>query len=417
MATMGIALVARCAARAAGVPVAGVWCQDWCGIRMTSFGKRLRWDWRWDRELYPGLDRRIAELGREGVRFLAYVNPYLCDDGGLFKDADGRGHLVRHHENGKPLVIDFGEFGGGHVDLTSPDARAWFKSIIKENLLGLGASGWMADFGEYLPPTAAPARLPFELAHNRWPALWASLNHEVVAEAGRLGDVFFFMRAGFTGSQRHAVGLWAGDQSVDWSQDDGLPSVIPAALSLGLTGIGLTHSDIGGYTTLFGMKRTPELFLRWLEMAAFTPIMRTHEGNRPWLNHQFDSDVGTLSAVARMAKLHAGLAPYISAALAEYQATGLPAQRPLFLHYPEDHASYEVAYQYLLGRDLLVAPALKPGVDEWEAYLPPDRWVHFWTGREFSGGRVTVPAPLGRPPVFFRAESHYATFLMSIRPD
>ena len=72
-----------------------------------------------------------------------------------------------------------------------------------------------------------------------------------------------------------------GDQNVDWSPDDGLASVVPAALSLAMTGHGLHHSDIGGYTTLFEMKRSKELLLRWCDFSAFTPMMRTHEGNRP----------------------------------------------------------------------------------------------------------------------------------------
>ena len=93
------------------------------------------------------------------------------------------------------------------------------------------------------------------------------------------------MRAGGTGIKGNCHTLWAGDQCVDWCIDDGLASVIPAAFSSGLMGIGIHHSDIGGYTTLRGMKRSKELFQRWTEMAAFTPIMRTHEGNRPAEDH------------------------------------------------------------------------------------------------------------------------------------
>ena len=40
------------------------------------------------------------------------------------------------------------------------------------------------------------------------------------------------MRAGSTGSQKYSTMMWAGDQNVDWSLDDGLASVVPAALSL-----------------------------------------------------------------------------------------------------------------------------------------------------------------------------------------
>lgn len=84
------------------------------------------------------------------------------------------------------------------------------------------------------------------LLHNAWPRLWAEVNARAVAEAGRTGDVLFFMRSGFSGVQRYCPLLWGGDQSVDFSRHDGLPSAICAALSSGLVGNPYHHSDIGG---------------------------------------------------------------------------------------------------------------------------------------------------------------------------
>lgn len=74
--------------------------------------------------------------------------------------------------------------------------------------------------------------------------------------------------------------MWAGDQNVNFDLADGLPSTVVAALSMGVSGIGMTHFDIGGYTTYasMGLRRTPELLIRSAEMAVFTPYMRTHEG-------------------------------------------------------------------------------------------------------------------------------------------
>ena len=74
--------------------------------------------------------------------------------------------------------------------------------------------------------------------------------------------------------------MWTGDQNVDFSYGDGLPSTIPAALNMGLSGVGITHYDIGGYTTYqaFGLVRTAELLLRSAEAAIFTPMFRSHEG-------------------------------------------------------------------------------------------------------------------------------------------
>lgn len=64
-------------AKEAGVPVVGVWCQDWSGCRRTGFGYQVMWNWEWDQELYPGLDKKIAEGKEEGVRFLGYINHSL----------------------------------------------------------------------------------------------------------------------------------------------------------------------------------------------------------------------------------------------------------------------------------------------------------------------------------------------------
>ena len=112
-------------------------------------------------------------------------------------------------------------------------------------------------------------------------ALWAKVNYDALVKAGKLGETVFFMRSGFTGYQKYSTAIWAGDQNVDWSLDDGLASVIPAALSLGMSGYGIHTSDIGGYTTLYGMKRTKELFQSWTDFAIFTPIMRTHGETGP----------------------------------------------------------------------------------------------------------------------------------------
>lgn len=391
-----------------GVKIAGVWTQDWSGRRLTSFGKRVMWNWRWNPELYPDLDKAIGRLNERGIKYLGYINPYLASDKDIFQEASEQGFLVQNKE-GNDYLVHFEEFSVGLVDFTNPQAFDWYKQLIKKNMIEFGLAGWMADFSEYLPADAVLwSRESAEKIHNQWPVLWAKVNREAVEEAGKMDEITFFMRAGYTGSQKYCNMIWAGDQNVDWSLDDGLASVIPAALSLGMSGYGLSHSDIGGYTTLFGMKRTKELFIRWAEMSAFTPIMRTHEGNRPDDNWQFDSDDETLMVLGRLSQLYTQLASYLKQAVRENAEKGIPVMRPLFMHYEEDQVAYEIKYQYLLGRDLLVAPVYLEGKDKWTVYLPKDEWVHFWTGETFRGGEVEVDAPLGYLPVFYRKASEHS---------
>ncbi|MDU6345367.1 MAG: alpha-glucosidase [Clostridium sp.] len=390
-----------------GVPLAGIWCQDWAGKRETSFGRRLQWDWKLNEKMYPGLPEKIREYKEHGIRFLAYNNGYLVNDGELYREAKEKGYFALAADGGDYLV-DFGEFYCGVVDLTNPEAFEWYKDCIKKQILALGIDGWMADFGEYLPTDVKLFNgVSPMLEHNHWPALWARCNYEAVAESGKLGEAVFFMRAGATGSQKYCPLLWAGDQSVDFSRHDGLGTTITAALSAGMCGCGLSHSDIGGYTSLFGNRRTKELFLRWAEMAVFTPVMRTHEGNRPDENFQVYDDEDALRQFARLAKIHVVLKPYLTQLVEENAARGLPVQRPLFVHYPEDRAAYQIQTEYLFGRELLVAPVLKKEACKWRVYLPQDSWVHLWSNTEFGGGEHLVDAPIGCPPVFYRKESEY----------
>jgi alpha-glucosidase len=405
--------------RAAGASVSGLWCEDWVGIRQTSFGRRLFWDWRWRADRYPDLPEEVIRLRKEGIRFLGYVNPYLAIDGQQYQEAASQGYLALRQNSDEPYVVDFGEFDCGIVDFTNPAAAEWFADrIIGREMLDFGLSGWMADFGEYLP---TDLRLhdgsdPM-LAHNRWPVLWAEVNARAIMSREKTSEATFFMRAGFSGVQSHCPLLWAGDQCVDFSRHDGIGTVITAALSSGLVGNVSSHSDIGGYTSLHGVVRTPDLLMRWAELGAFTPVMRTHEGNRPDDNLQIDSTTEILNHFAAMSRVHAALSPYLRHLIDEAATTGLPMQRPMFLHYPSEAGFASCQDQYLLGRELLVAPILEEGATSREVLLPHDGiWQHVWTGQTLRGGRHTAHAPLGSPPVYAREGSAFAALFAGL-PD
>ncbi|MDF2493810.1 alpha-glucosidase [Sphingomonas sp.] len=403
---------------AAGAVVTGLWCEDWIGLRVTSFGKRLFWDWKANEARYPHLRQKIAELNERGIRFLGYVNPYLAVDGSLYVEAAEAGYLALKLDADEPYLVDFGEFDCGIVDFTNPAAADWFADrVIGREMLDFGLSGWMADFGEYLP---TDVRL-FDgtdgmLAHNAWPTIWAEVNARAIASRGKTGDAVFFMRAGFSGVGAYCPLLWAGDQSVDFTRHDGIGTVIRAALSSGLVGNAYHHSDLGGYTSLYDNVRTAELLMRWSELSAFSPVMRSHEGNRPDTNLQLDGDAEVLAHFVAMTKVHAALAPYIAELCREAAATGLPLQRPLFLDYEDDAGCWGVETQFAYGRDLIVAPVIEAGAERWRAYLPAGaEWRHVWSGETFAGGAtVEVAAPIGQPPVFYRTDSAHAPLFTSL---
>jgi alpha-glucosidase (family GH31 glycosyl hydrolase) len=205
------------------VPVAALWLQDWVGQRTTSFGKQLWWNWELDTERYPEWPELMRSLEAQGIRVMTYVNPFLADVEGekasyrrnLFAEAKERGYLV-HTPEDAPYLIQNTSFSAGLVDLTSPEARRWMKDVLRDEVLGVGASGWMADFGEALPYDARLADGDAKQAHNAYPEEWARLNRELLQEVGREEDVVFFMRSGFTRSPRYSTLFWLGDQLVSW---------------------------------------------------------------------------------------------------------------------------------------------------------------------------------------------------------
>lgn len=408
------------------VKISAMWIQDWEGKRITTFGKQLMWDWHYEKEMYPNLPETIKQLKEKGIRTMGYINPFLATEGQLYKEAHEKGYTLKNNAGEEYLVV-VTTFPVAIVDLTNPDAYNWLKEVIKSNMIGIGLSGWMADFAEYTPTDSHPfSGEDAELLHNRFPVLWAQLNREAVEDSGKLGEVVFFMRAGYSFSQKYNTLMWSGDQMVDWSIDDGLPSVIPSALSLGLSGFGICHSDIGGYTTIANqmgnVHRSKELFMRWTEQSAFSPVMRTHEGNRPDLNIQFDSDDEILEHFAEMIRIHVKMKKYLMYLNVENAEKGLPFMRSLYMHYSstakaEEYGLKDIKYQYLLGRDLLVCPVIEPGQTRKTVLLPEDRWLNIWTGEEYEHGIYEVSSPLRRPPVFVRKESEFKDFFLKLKEE
>ena len=388
--------------------VSGIWCQDWQGIRYTSFGKQLRWNWQYDEKLYPELPLFIKELRKKGFRYLGYANTFLTPETPLYKEAEEKGYLIANkNQSPYPVYVPFDP--GMLVDFTNPEAREWMKEVIKHNMIEVGLSGWMADFGEYIPSDSVLHSGDSPLIyHNSYPADWAKINREAIKEMEMDDEVFFFMRAGAISFHKDLSSFWTGDQLVDFSIQDGLPSAINASLVLGMSGIGYVHSDIGGYTTLLWKKRSSDLLLRWAEFAAFTQTMRSHEGNRPQKNVQFDSE-DTIEGVARMTRIFSALKPYHQFLSDEYQKSGIPPMRMVQLHYPQEIDELEKwPYQYLYGEDLLIAPVIKKNRKTWKVYLPDDKWVHLWSKKEYTGKQVvTVKSPIGEIPVFYRKNSKF----------
>lgn len=402
-------------------PLAAFWLQDWVGQRITSFGKQLWWNWTLDEKRYPGWDALVADLKKDKIEVMTYVNPFLADvevrrdEQGpgyrnLYAEALAKGYLVKKTD-GSPYLILNTSFSAGLLDLTNPEAWKWMKEVIKKEVIARGSLGWMADFGEGFPMDGVThAKVDPVQHHNAYPELWAQLNREAIAEAGVGATATFFSRSGYTRSPAHSTLFWLGDQLVTWDAHDGLKTAVTGLLSSGISGYAFNHSDIGGYTTITSpirnYHRSKELFMRWAEMAAFNTVFRTHQGNRPDDNWQFNSDAETLAHFSRMAKVYACWEPYRRTLIAEAATKGWPVVRHPYLHFPDEPAFRSMdSAQFMVGADLMVAPVLDPGVVSVSVTLPKGDWVNLWSGQPVAAGTQNAAAPLGQPPVFYRQGS------------
>ncbi|MHA1190988.1 MAG: alpha-glucosidase [Promethearchaeota archaeon] len=398
-----------------GVKIGAVWCQDWQGVNIIGPTKRLLWNWEYDDALYPDLPSFIKDLESEGIKFLGYINSMLAPNGNQYREAIEQGLCVKD-QNGDIYIIKTDSGNKIMLDLSNPNTLEWLKSIIKKHMIGIGLSGWMADYGEYLSTDAVLySGEDSKEFHNKYPVIFAKANLEAIEEAGRLGEVVFFTRAGYSHLSRYSTQVWAGDQLVNWSMHDGLATVIPAGISSGICGIGYYHYDIGGFHALPHISRDKEIFMRWAEMAVFTMTMRTHECIRPLDNWQFDSDDETLEFFAKMSKRFSYLKPYMQHISNEYVEKGFPPIRACYLHYENDPELHKIKYQYLFGQDLLVAPVITSNSSKREVYFPDDIWIHIWTGKEFKKGIKKVEAPIGRPPVFYRKDSKFLELFCKLK--
>ena len=222
----------------------------------------------------------------------------------------------------------------------------------------------MEDFGEYTPlDSAGAAGTPGHRPPQPLSARLSLRRSRVAASAGR--PIVRFQRSGWTGAAPCAQVVWGGDPTTSWGFD-GLRSAVRQALSMGLSGVSLWGSDIGGFFALFENRLTPELLTRWVQFGAVSGVMRTEADgiDIPAKQRPQVWDPDQLANWRRYAKLRTQLYPYLLAAEAAYRRSGMPLMRQLSLAYPGDRERRGREDEFLFGPDLLAAPVLEPGATD-----------------------------------------------------
>ena len=366
---------------------------------------------------WPDPKRLIDACHERGVRVLLWQIPvlkkleaphaqhdadegYMLERGFAIREADGRPYRNRGWWFTDALVLD----------VTDPDACAWWFSKRRYLFDELGIDGMKTDGGEHLwgrGLAAADGSRGTELV-NTFAQRYVDAYHSFVRDATG-GDGLTFSRAGYVGAQRSPA-HWAGDENSTWS---GYRASILAGLTAGLAGVSIWGFDIGGFS---GDVPTVELYLRSTQAACFSPIMQFHSElhqateNRdrtPWNIAERHGDRRALDVYRAYARLRTRLMQYLAEEAEALATAGLPLMRMPALAYPEDHERLaKDPYAYLFGRDLLVCPVVEKGASARVVNLPEGEWVDLWSGARLRGGQsVLVPAPLETIPVFVRADS------------
>ena len=376
--------------RAAGAPSGVIWTEDWKGGVDGITGYRLSTEWDLDAGLYPDAAALDGALEAAGFKWFAYFAPFLTEGTRAWNEAAD--YAVRNAD-GAPYTFTGVTLEPTTVlDLTRADARAWARSKM-DAALAIGFDGWMADYGEWVPPDASLDGADAVDAHNAYPGWWQETNAAALADA----DATMFTRSGWSGGWTLSPIHWPGDQRTSFDADDGLPTVVPLMIGAGMAGWGLMGSDVAGYQSIGNPPSTRELWFRWASLGAFSPILRTHHGAFEEENWQFDRDAGTLAHWTTAARTHMALVPYISGLVRVWQETGAPLVRAPFLQYPDE--PWDRTDAYMLGPALLVAPVVEQGATARQVDLPAaTAWYDWFTGTPVVSGRFS--AALDEIPVF-----------------
>ncbi|WP_275553589.1 glycoside hydrolase family 31 protein [Mixta sp. Marseille-Q2659] len=381
-------------------------------------------DWCFDPVDWPDPAAMVSELKALGIETMVSVWPTVESRSANYPRMKAQGLLV-NSDRGVSVNLDF--LGNTtFFDATHPAAREFVWQEVKRNYYDLGIRTFWLDEAEpeyraydfdnyryHLGPVQEVGNIyPQKFAQGFWGGLRQQGETEIVN----------LVRCAWAGSQRYGVLAWSGDVH---SSFHALRNQFSAGLNMAMAGIPWWTTDIGGFQG--GNIHDPafhELLIRWFQWAVFCPVMRLHGYREPqiqppeaWRDGIAQCNSGSPNEVWSYGEenyalmkacllLRERLRPYIERLMQEAHQPGDPVMRPLFYHYPQQPESWQVEDQYLLGRDLLVAPVLHAGQHERRIWLPAgNRWIAR-CGTQYQGGQwLTMETPLSVIPVLVRAEA------------
>jgi alpha-glucosidase len=371
------------------------------GSGYSSKGKR-RYVFTWNESKFPDPKTLNAKFQQAGMHLVANIKPCLLDDHPAYAGVKAQQGFIHDAGTGEPIVEQFWDGVGSHLDFTHPAVIDWWKTQLKAQVLDFGIDVGWNDNNEYaIMDDAASchgfgAALPIHRARPLHGLLMTRASFEAqVANEGN-AQVYSVTRGGPPGLQRYAQ-TWSGDNTTSWET---LRWNIRTGLQMSLSGMFNVGHDVGGFA---GPLPDPEMFVRWVQSCSLNPRMVMNSwkagnvSNVPWMHAQVTQHV------ADAIRLRYRLMPYLWSLFERASSLHQPIIRPTFYNFPDDEQCYADCDDFMLGESILVAPVVQMGERLRRVYLPagPSAWINFHTGEKLAAGRFhEVDAPLETLPLF-----------------
>jgi alpha-D-xyloside xylohydrolase len=391
--------------RKLGVPLDGI-VQDW-----QYWGKDSNWNaMAFDPANYPRPKKMVDSVHKLHAHIFIVAWPGFgpaTKQYALFR----KNNMLIHFDTWPP------DSGTKPYDPYNPGARDIYWSFLKRGVFDLGTDAWWLDSSEpdHINVKESDDDQPTYLGSYRRVVNAFPLEHirgvyEHQRKTTESKRVVILTRSAFAGQQRFASCNWSGDVLSDWRV---FRKQIAAGVNLSLSGIPYWNTDIGGFFAgryvMGGGAKNPdfqELYIRWLQFAAFTPMMRSHGTEIPREIFQFGQRGDKAFDVQeKFINLRYSLLPYIYSTAWDVTAHAGSIMRALYLDFPEDVHADTIDNEYLFGRSLLVCPVTEKLVASRQVYLPSGTlWYDFWSGDTLRGGQTLDRlTPIDILPLYVRA--------------
>jgi alpha-glucosidase (family GH31 glycosyl hydrolase) len=347
-------------------------------------GQMLGWTgYTWNKLLFPDPETFLKKLHEEGLKVTLNLHP-----------ASG----IEPWEQAYPAMaramgIDPATKKYVPFDPTDKKWAENYFNLVLHPLEKQGIDFWWLDWQQHPLMTNVPG------LSNTW---W--LNYLHFTDQQREGKrPLLFHRWGGLGNHRYQIGF-SGDTISVWDSLAFQPWFTATAANVGYA---YWSHDIGGHMP---GAVDPELFTRWVEFGAFSPILRTHTTKNPEAERRIWAYPEPYSAILRSTyQLRYALVPYIYTEARRTYDTGVAFFRPLYYDWPHEKPAYTAKDEYLFGDEMLVAPIVTP-VDkvtqlaEEKIWLPEGRWYEWFTGKRLDGeGQADRSFSIDQIPVYVKA--------------